>query len=73
MSNKLRKTPKENEDRCKNIHRNLNVAMGLPERLEPNLTIVMDTDNLQRQVNSLAFRMDRLERVQARRNWKRKK
>lgn len=66
---KLRKKARANDDKCKKMHMDMNLA-GNPTRLEPRLFLIMDTDELQKQVNRLENLVYRLERNQAVSNWK---
>lgn len=57
------------EQYCKDLHTNLNMNMG-PTRLENMaLFILVDTDELQAQVNRMEDAMRRQERIQSRRAW----
>lgn len=65
---KLRKKVKANEDKCKQMQTNL-LLTGNAAKLEPRLFVIMDTDQLQKQVNRLENRFNRLERKQAKSDW----
>lgn len=67
---KLYRAAKGNEDRCKKLHMDMCMNAG-PTRLEPNLFLVVDTDDLQKQVNRLENEVHQMERRQARRKWRR--
>jgi len=68
---KLRKKVKSNEDKCKNMQKNMMLS-GNIAKLEPRLFVIVDTDELQKQVNRLENKFYRLEKNQARNNWVKK-
>lgn len=65
---KLRKKARANENKCKKMHMSMTLA-GNPTKLEPRLFVIMDTDELQKQVNRLENRCNRMERQRARNRW----
>lgn len=66
---KLRKKVRTNEKKCQQMHKDM-IRQAIPARLEPNLYIIVDTDQLQKQENNLENRLNHLERIQSRRNWR---
>lgn len=65
---KLYKATNTRETMCKDLHMNMNRA-GNPTKLEPNLFLIVDTDELQKQVNKLENRVSRLGKIESRRLW----
>jgi hypothetical protein len=70
---KLHKKVHTNENRCSDLHRNMNKSVG-PTRLEPlgNIPsfIIPNVDPLQKQVNDLENRVSYEERLSRRRAWR---
>ena len=69
---KLYKASAQNEDKCKKLHKEMCMA-GNMARLEPNLFLIVDTDELQKQVNRLENKVRRMHRLESRRRWVRGK
>lgn len=65
---KLYKAVSQNENKCKQLHRDMCMAGNLA-RLEPNLFLIADTDELQKQVNRLENEVHRMRRSESRRRW----
>ena len=67
---KLLKAVHPRETLCKEMHKQMNLA-GVPARLvTPELYMIMDTDELQKQVNALENRANRMDRVAAKARWR---
>lgn len=70
---KTQKRIRQNEDRCKNMHADMNMRVG-PTRLETlaNMPtfVIPDIDPIIRQVNRLEERTIRNERLHQRRAWR---
>lgn len=69
---KLLKAVHPRETLCKEMHKQMNLA-GAPTRLaSPELYMILDVDELQKQVNRLENRISRMDRAAARARWRRK-
>lgn len=69
---KLLKAVHPRETLCKEMHKQMNLA-GAPTRLaSPELYMILDVDELQKQVNRLENRVSRMDRAAARARWRRK-
>lgn len=67
---KLLKAVHPRETLCKEMHKQMNLA-GVPARLvTPELYMIMDTDELQKQVNALENRANRMDRVAVKARWR---
>lgn len=67
---KVRAKVTKNEDRCKNLHTQMNMRVG-PTRMQPVTMFVMpDLDPMQKKLNHLENRQNRLERIMSRRAWR---
>lgn len=67
---KLLKAVHPRETLCKEMHKQMNLA-GVPARLvTPELYMIMDTDELQKQVNALENRANRMDRVATKARWR---
>lgn len=67
---KLLKAVHPRETLCKEMHKQMNLA-GVPARLvTPELYMIMDTDELQKQVNALENRANRMDLVAAKARWR---
>lgn len=65
---KLYKATNARETMCKDLHMNMNRA-GNPAKLEPNLFLIVDTDELQKQVNRIENCINRNLKIQAKDRW----
>lgn len=67
---KLLKAVHPRETLCKEMHKQMNLA-GVPARLvTPELYMIMDTDELQKQVNALENRVNHMERAAVKARWR---
>ena len=67
---KMYKSMHPRETMCKELHKEMNMNVG-PTRLVPtNLYLLVDTDELQKQVNALENEVHRMKKVEARRKWR---
>ena len=62
---KLLKAVHPRETLCKEMHKQMNLA-------SPELYMILDVDELQKQVNRLENRVSRMDRAAARARWRRK-
>lgn len=71
---KLYKKVRTNENRCKELHAEMNRHVA-PTRLEPTgrfpAYIIPDLDPMQGQVNNIETAVNQMARQMSRRNWKR--
>ena len=69
---KLLKAVHPRETLCKEMHKQMNLS-GVPARLvTPELYMILDVDELQKQVNRLENRVNRMDRAAAKARWRRK-
>ena len=67
---KLKRKVTTNENKCKELHQQMNMRVG-PTRLQPlTLYVIPDLDPMQKQLNRLENQQNRAERVAGRRAWK---
>ena len=67
---KLLKAVHPRETLCKEMHKQMNLA-GVPARLvTPELYMIMDTDELQKQVNALENRVNNMDRAAVKARWR---
>ena len=67
---KLYKAVHERENKCKEMHREMNMKMGPTKLVQPDFYLLVDVDDIQKQMNVLESRANRMERIQARRAWR---
>lgn len=67
---KLLKAVHPRETLCKEMHKQMNLA-GVPARLvTPELYMIMDTDELQKQVNALENRVNHMDWAAVKARWR---
>ena len=67
---KLLKAVHPRETLCKEMHKQMNLA-GVPARLvTPELYMIMDTDELQKQVNALENRVNHMDQAAVKARWR---
>lgn len=66
---KIYKRIKEQENYSKNLCKEFNLS-GFPARVEPNLFLIVDTDELQKQVNRLENMVNRMDQIERKRRWR---
>lgn len=69
---KTYKATNARETMCKDLHMKMNLAGNPTKLVQPNLFMIVDTDELQKQVNRLENEMNHMKRIEARRRWRRK-
>lgn len=69
---KLYKATNAIETMRKDLHMKMHLARNPTKLVQPNLFMIVDTDELQKQVNRLENEVNRMKRVEARRRWRRK-
>lgn len=67
---KVYKAVHGNENKCKELHKEMNLNVGPTRLVQPDFYLLVDVDDIQRQMNILENRTNRMERVQARRAWR---
>ena len=69
---KMYKATNARETMCKDLHVKTNMHKGPTKLVSPTLFLLVDTDELQKQVNRLENEMNHMKRAEARRRWRRK-
>ena len=60
----------ERENKCKELHKEMNMNVGPTRLVQPDFYLLVDVDDLQKQVNTLENEVHRMKRVEARRKWR---
>ena len=66
---KLYKAVHERENKCKELHKEMNMKTGPTRLVQPDFYLLVDVDDIQKQVNALENKVRRSERVEAKRKW----
>ena len=69
---KMYKATNARETMCKDLHMKMNMHKGPTKLVSPTLFLLVDTDELQKQVNRLENEVNHMRRIEARRRWRRK-
>lgn len=67
---KIYKATNAKETMCKELHRKMNASGNPTKLIQPNLFMIVDVYNLQKQVNSLQNRIARYKLLEARNRWR---
>ena len=67
---KLYKEVHNKENECKELHKEMNMKLGPTRLVPPNFYLLVDVDDLQKQVNALENKSRRMERIEAKRKWR---
>ena len=67
---KVYKAVHERENKCKELHIEMNMNVGPTRLVQPDFYLLVDVDDLQKQVNTLENEVHRMKRVEARRKWR---
>lgn len=67
---KVYKAVHERENKCKELHKEMNMNVGWTSLVQPDFYLLVDVDDLQKQVNTLENEVHRMKRVEARRKWR---
>lgn len=67
---KVYKAVHGNENKCKELHKEMNLKVGPTRLVQSDFYLLVDVDDIQRQMNVLENRTNRMERIQARRAWR---
>lgn len=66
---KVYKVVHGNENKCKELHKEMNMNVGPTRLVQPDFYLLVDVDDIQKQVNALENEVHRMKRVEARRKW----
>ena len=67
---KVYKAVHERENKCEELHKEMNMNVGPTRLIQPDFYLLVDVDDLQKQVNALENEVHRMKRVEARRRWR---
>lgn len=67
---KIYKAVHERENKCKELHKEMNMNVGPTRLIQPDFYLLVDVDDLQKQMNAVENQMNRIKRVEARRKWR---
>ena len=67
---KVYKAVHERENKCKELHKEMNMNVGPTRLVQPDFYLLVDVDDLQKQMNAVENQMNRIKRVEARRKWR---
>lgn len=67
---KVYKAVHERENKCKELYKEMNMNVGPTRLVQPDFYLLVDVDDLQKQVNTLENEVHRMKRVEARRKWR---
>lgn len=67
---KLYKAVHERENKCKELHKEMNMKVGSTRLVQPEFYLLVDVDEMQKQVNALENQVNRMKRIEARRKWR---
>lgn len=67
---KVYKAVHERESKCKELHKEMNMNVGPTRLVQPDFYLLVDVDDLQKQVNTLENEVHRMKRTEARRRWR---
>lgn len=72
---KVYKAVHERENKCKELHKEMNMNVGPTRLVQPDFYLLVDVDDLQKQVNTLENEVHHMKRAEARGEmalWKKK-
>lgn len=67
---KVYKAVHERENKCKELHKEMNLKVGPTRLVQPDFYLLVDVDYIQKQMNAVENQMNRMKRVEARRKWR---
>ncbi len=67
---KIYKAVHERENKCKELHKEMNLNVGPTSLVQPDFYLLVDVDDIQKQMNALENELHRMKRVEARRKWR---
>ena len=59
-----------NENKCKELHKEMNLNVGPTRLVQPDFYLLVDVDDIQRQMNALENEVHRIKRAEVRRRWR---
>lgn len=62
---KVYKAVHERENKCKELHKEMNMNVGPTRLVQPDFYLLVDVDDLQKQVNTLENEVHRMKRAEA--------
>lgn len=60
----------ERENKCKELHKEMNLNVGPTRLVQPDFYLLVDVDDIQRQMNALENEVHCMKKVEARRRWR---
>lgn len=67
---KVYKAVHERENKCKELHKEMNMNVGQTRLVQPDFYLLVDVDDLQKQVDTLENEVHHMKRAEARRKWR---
>ena len=67
---KVNKAVHGNENKCKELHKEMNLNVGPTRLVQPDFYLLVDVDDIQRQMNALENEVHRIKRAEVRRRWR---
>lgn len=67
---KVYKAVHERENKCKELHKEMNMNVGPTRLIQPDFFLLVDVDDLQKQMNAVENEVHRMKRTEARRKWR---
>ena len=67
---KIYKAVHERENKCKELHKEMNLNLWPTRLVQPDFYLLVDVDDIQRQMNALENEVHRIKRAEVRRRWR---
>lgn len=67
---KIYKAVHERENKCKELHKEMNLNVGPTRLVQLDFYLLVDVDDIQRQMNALENEVHRIKRAEVRRRWR---
>lgn len=67
---KIYKAVHERENKCKELRKEMNLNVGPTRLVQPDFYLLVDVDDIQRQMNALENEVHRTKRAEVRRRWR---
>ena len=67
---KIYKAVHERENKCKELHKEMHLNVGPTRLVQPDFYLLVDVDDIQRQMNALENEGHCMKKVEARRRWR---
>lgn len=68
---KTYKPNRKNETKCKDLHKKMNMQGNPTRMVQPNLFMIVDIDDMQKQTNAIENKVAKIQRIVARYKWRR--